>query len=237
MADVVSLQFASQSLLDEAGVQIHLPSVLVLSRVIASLGWKTAALHVISHESQATEVTQWSRVPDRSCRADTRPQATPSNTRWAEQILLLLKPSFTCMPQVLQSFYPRVELSCSPLHPQSLSHTGPETKDMHTHLYPHHTVPQLWVPFPVAPSATSFCRSCCFGLSPPVSSSQRSEVPTMKSVRKEDGHVGRRRQWVGEVRMKEGRIEGMSWNTENDTPQACSAVSMCPGAMVLCFLD
>ena len=55
MADVVSLQSASQSLLDEAGAQSHLPAGLALSRVIASLG---AALHVISHESEAAEVTQ-----------------------------------------------------------------------------------------------------------------------------------------------------------------------------------
>lgn len=55
MADVVSLQSASQSLLDEAEAQRHLPAVLALSRVITSLG---AAVHVISHESEATEVTQ-----------------------------------------------------------------------------------------------------------------------------------------------------------------------------------
>lgn len=55
MADVVSLQSASQSLLDEAEAQSRLPAVLALSRVITSLG---AALHVISHESEATEVTQ-----------------------------------------------------------------------------------------------------------------------------------------------------------------------------------
>ena len=42
MADVVSLQSASQSLLDEAGAQSHLPAGLALSRVITSLG---AALH------------------------------------------------------------------------------------------------------------------------------------------------------------------------------------------------
>ena len=59
----------------------------------------------------------------------------------------------------------------------------------------------------------------------------------MKSVRKEGSQVGRNRRWVGEVRMKEGRMQGMSWDTANDAPQACSEVSMCPEAPVLCFLD
>ena len=70
-----------------------------------------------------------------------------------------------------------------------------------------------------------------------LSPSQTSEGPVMKSVRKEGSQVGRNRWWVGEVRMKEGRMQGMSWDTANDAPQACSEVSMCPEAPVLCFLD
>lgn len=50
----------------------------------------------------------------------------------------------------------------------------------------------------------------------------------MKSVRKEDGQVGRSRRWVGEVRMEAGRMQGMPWGTANDAPQARPEVSMCP---------
>ena len=58
MADVVSLQLALQSLLGMAVVaQIHHPAVQAPSSVIISLDWKTAGLHGINHEPEATEVT------------------------------------------------------------------------------------------------------------------------------------------------------------------------------------
>lgn len=64
-----------------------------------------------------------------------------------------------------------------------------------------------------------------------------AEGPAMKGVRKEDGQVARSRRQAAEVRMKEGRVQGMSWDTANDFPQVCSGSPMCPEAMVLCFLD
>lgn len=241
MADVLSLQSTSQSLLDEAGAQSHLPAVLALSRVISSLG---AALHVISHESEATEMTQWSRVPDRSCRAGTRPQTTPSNTRWAKQILLLVEAKFRMHAPGFMVILPQswIQLFSTP---PSVSEPHCTWNQRHVHplvptpCYPstlgslscspklHFLLPELllWAFLSSLPSLFPIERglpSSC--LSP----SQTSEEPVMKSVRKEDGQVGRSRWWVGEVRMKEGRMQGMSWDTANDAPQACSEVSMCP---------
>ena len=64
-----------------------------------------------------------------------------------------------------------------------------------------------------------------------------AEGPAMKGVRKEDGQFGRSRRQAAEVRMKEGRMQGISWDTTNDFPQACPGSPMWPEAIVLCFLD
>ena len=120
--------------------------------------------------------------------------------RWAKQMLILLKPNSACLPQSTSSFYPRAELSCSPLHPQSLSQARPEAEDTYTHSSLPCTIPQLWVHNPelhfllckllLQVSLASLPSMSSLEWDPPfscLSSSQRSEpFPTTQDSNKDN---------------------------------------------------